>query len=363
MTSLIVNTPLRIFVPRQEDCELVDWLSGGVDRFLEYNSSREEIAWVNTPEEADLVILFEKWGPKFWAYLTVLNKCPLYTQNKKKIVTINCDCLVVGFLPGCYVSLTSASFNRRNHRNIPYPMEYTNAVPAMNPGNHKTVAISPLSYDDEHEDVCRKYLFSYRGSTWSHPLRKRMVEILGECKRGLIVPMNDGFGNHGEDARVDYVNEIKQSKFVLCPRGTGPSSFRLFEAMELSRCPVIISDDWLRIPGIPWDECAIFVKERDVAQIPKILAERESDAEHLGLRAREIWEANFAPEPRARRILDDAIAVWRDLQAEPFDVDAYHRSWRFYYAIAWSIPHRLRSRVKREFAALFTNFQRKMATQ
>src|SRR2546423_4170060 len=37
----------------------------------------------------------------------------------------------------------------------------------------------------------------------------------------------------------------KASKFILCSRGVGTSSVRLFDTMRMGRVPVILSDQWL----------------------------------------------------------------------------------------------------------------------
>jgi hypothetical protein len=255
--------------------------------------------------------------------------------------------------------MTKKLINNRIHRNIGYPMEYGHAITRINP--HRTVSDALPACGDPDEDVHQKYIFSFRGTTLSHPVRKRIAAALSGCDRALITPLDVVFGNHEDHDRIAYVKEIKQSKFVLCPRGTSPASFRQFEVMELARCPVIISDDWMPIPGIPWEEFAIFVREKDVGRIPRILAAREHEAGRLGQRAREIWENHFAPEPRGRHILDSVLDVWRNLQVEPFDVDAHLDSWRFFYLNGWTVPQRLSKRVKHELAGLTSRLHHKKA--
>ena len=97
----------------------------------------------------------------------------------------------------------------------------------------------------------------------------------------------------------DYSNSywklITDSKFVLCPRGFGASSIRTFEIMSAGRIPVVISDQWQRSPGIPWNDFCIFVAERDIRRIPKILQELEGDWQKKAKLAQEIYEELFAP--------------------------------------------------------------------
>jgi xylogalacturonan beta-1,3-xylosyltransferase len=65
-----------------------------------------------------------------------------------------------------------------------------------------------------------------------------------------------------------------RSWFALCPRGFGPASFRIYEALQLGCIPVIISDKY-RYPyadEVDWSEFSVHVREHDIKRIPKILA-------------------------------------------------------------------------------------------
>lgn len=119
-------------------------------------------------------------------------------------------------------------------------------------------------------------------------------------------------GNAGElDAFRDYSEALRRSLFVACPRGAGPSSMRIFEAMEAGRCPVIISDEWLAPPMVNWDECSIRVAEHEVDSLPERLRAEEHRARELGQHARREWERWFARE----RMLDFLVAAISDIRA------------------------------------------------
>jgi Exostosin family len=83
-----------------------------------------------------------------------------------------------------------------------------------------------------------------------------------------------------------FIGLCQRSKFVLCPRGVGVSSMRLFESMAMARSPVILSDEWVPLPTIPWEQFSIRVAESDWAKIPEILKNHEQNAEEFGLRAK-----------------------------------------------------------------------------
>jgi hypothetical protein len=86
-----------------------------------------------------------------------------------------------------------------------------------------------------------------------------------------------------------YARILTESAFVLCPRGGGTATFRLFEAMMLGRVPVIISDEWVPPSGPDWESFSVRVEEAEIERLPTILAERESEAEAMGVTARAAW--------------------------------------------------------------------------
>lgn len=122
--------------------------------------------------------------------------------------------------------------------------------------------------------------------------------------------LHDGKGEEQRLASIArYVRSVQRSKFVVAPRGRGPSSIRLFETMQAGRVPVIVSDDWLPPRLIDWDSCSLRVAESDVERIPMILREREHDAEELGRQARATWEANFSPRTMVHHIVSSCLAL------------------------------------------------------
>ena len=157
-------------------------------------------------------------------------------------------------------------------------------------------------------------LWSFVGTVENAAVRQDLIDL--RDTRGLardtkrfsdVVRWNWG-STHRDEARrafSEYATELGRSQFVICPRGRGASSMRLFEALQAGRCPVIVSDDWLSPAGVEWATCSIQVPERLVTQIPTILRERERDAEKLGREARLVWERRFSPE----RQLETLVAM------------------------------------------------------
>lgn len=148
-------------------------------------------------------------------------------------------------------------------------------------------------------------LWSFVGTTKNAHVRARLFD-LGD-NRAVVedtARFNDtlrwGWATtHRDEARRAfdrYATVLGRSKFVVCPRGRGLSSLRLFEVMEAGRCPVIVSDGWLPPPFVDWPSCALRVTEGDVDRLPAILRKYECDSDRLGRNARLAWERFFAPE-------------------------------------------------------------------
>lgn len=154
-----------------------------------------------------------------------------------------------------------------------------------------------------------KWLFSFVGNVATAPdVRSRIVAL--QHPRALLRNRSSGL----RDDDLDYVETLRDSKFVICPKGHGPTSWRFYETMMAARVPVIVSDQWVPARDIDWPSFSLRVVEADLESIPSLCESREGDAEAMGRRAREEWERNcslenaFAWIGRRLRELRDARA-------------------------------------------------------
>jgi hypothetical protein len=70
-------------------------------------------------------------------------------------------------------------------------------------------------------------------------------------------------------ARREYIDNIKQNHFTLCPRGDGNFSLRFYEVLSLGRIPILIDTD-VTLPlehSINYDEFIVRVPWNDVARV------------------------------------------------------------------------------------------------
>jgi hypothetical protein len=324
---------LKIYIPNRDECELVSVDHNLVKSFETHNFASGRAIKVNEPENADLIIIFEEWSNKLLSYIDVLNESELFRDYCKKIYTINYDSVAnEGFLPGCYVSLSNNKLDSNRYRSCAYPKVYNEHLTAPD-----KIAITP------------KFLFCFRGTTHSSPIRKRIVQELTEAREADIVDVTKAFHTHTEQDKTEFLAQMQESIFVLCPRGWSPNSYRLFEAMSVGRCPVIISDEWVETVGPDWSTCSIRVPEADIHNIPKILEERRSEGRLLGQRAQYEWQQHFSEQAKYRAYLDQISELYYSEHPVTKSLDAYNKYWRsktFLHKNGWTLKQKILRKLR-----------------
>ena len=142
------------------------------------------------------------------------------------------------------------------------------------------------------------YLFSFIGSTSTHPTRRGLVKLFPEncfdsgVHWGLEKSLGEDFGKR-------YSDMLSNSLYAVCPRGTGISSVRLFEAMATGTVPIIIADGY-RPPLdaiIDWDEISIRIPEKKIKKIEDILYNQTSQEIRVMIDKLEaVYQEYFSPE-------------------------------------------------------------------
>lgn len=121
------------------------------------------------------------------------------------------------------------------------------------------------------ERIKHNVFASFVGST-THPIREKMCRALYDDPKYLL-RLDRWTPQITEDRMNFHLETTCRSKFTLCPRGYGNTSFRMYEAMQLGSVPVYISDDFC-LPWadeIDWEDLVILIEERDIKDIDKIL--------------------------------------------------------------------------------------------
>lgn len=234
-------------------------------------------AVVDNPHEADIILFIENSRYHHDYYFGQVKNHPLVKQYPDKVYMYNPHDMPWYVLPGMYASMPNYMVNDTYISAAPY-------IETINPY---------LTCDFSKEP---EYLFSFFGAM-SAPVRKRLVKQVSHPRAKVMASVVNMYNpDKPLQQQYDYADLLNNSKFVLCPRGTGTSSARLFEVMKVGRVPVILSDNWLPPAGANWHEFAIFVREEDVEKIPAILEKAENAWPQMSRRARQVWEEQFAPD-------------------------------------------------------------------
>ena len=231
------------------------------------------------PEDADAIVFIENTQFHDVRFKELLRH-PLVERFPEKVYMYNEMDRAWPLLPGLYCSLAESLANEDEHIAFPYLTVNNNGIKDIYASNTR-----------------RKWLYSFVGSS-SHPIRKQMFALTGDNAR--IVDTSefctwDPTQTSKYAYQKLYTDTMAASKFVLCPRGIGPASQRLFETMEAGRIPVIISDSWVEPPQVNWD-FAVRVPESQIASIPKLLTRLDDEWEERSNSARNAWESAYSPE-------------------------------------------------------------------
>jgi len=107
-------------------------------------------------------------------------------------------------------------------------------------------------------------------------IRRKIIENFKDISNCLIQTKdkwhleNIVYKNINDDYNDNfYKNVILNSKFTLCPSGTGPNSIRLWEVLSYGSIPVILSDTIMlpELPNINYNDCFVFWKENDIDKL------------------------------------------------------------------------------------------------
>lgn len=150
--------------------------------------------------------------------------------------------------------------------------------------------------------LARKYLYSFQGAynprCYLSDIRKKIFEInhpencfikdIGGWHYEQVVYSNkqnkDGELNENEESnkRTESYNQLLiDSRFSLCPSGSGPNSIRLWESLAVGSIPVLLADT-LDLPKHElWENAIIRIPESKIKELPSILSTVTLEKENI----------------------------------------------------------------------------------
>lgn len=254
---------------------------------------------VDDAEVADAILFFEpsRNDEQEEVLRSTLRAHPWVERYPHKTFLVDSTEKPLGWLPGVYTSMPRERFDRTRFRAMGY-------LVSTNP------LVSEHAYESDREPrrlACfwgarmpgvRTALLNHEG--WPADFEVVATEFQGNWLRCE----SDADKRRQERYRSAYINAVLDSRFVLCPDGYATSTFRMYEAMELGRVPVVLADQWVAPSGPDWDACTLRVAEADWSSLPSLLGAAEHRWPDMASCARETWERWFSPEAHVARILE-----------------------------------------------------------
>ncbi|MEI6871851.1 MAG: exostosin family protein [Verrucomicrobiota bacterium] len=229
---------------------------------------------IDDPERADLILFVDLHLSADWR-LRALLRHELVRQFPAKVMAYDERDIPWCALPGLCCGMPKRHFKPKYMKACSYYV--------------------PIAFPQEMQGMEPEFLFSFMGMR-SHPIRGAILalrhprSIVEDTSGFKFCDRSDPVAYDRQKAR--YISTMMRSKFVLCPRGAGTASIRLFETLAARRVPVIISDAWVPPADPLWDRLCLRIKERDVKSIPARLEAAEVDypkMAELSRRAHEMW--------------------------------------------------------------------------
>lgn len=153
-----------------------------------------------------------------------------------------------------------------------------------------------LCQEHKYPPAGKKDIFCSFVGRNTHPIRSEILKIKQP-------------GWHITDKVVklpQFCDILSRSVFTLCPRGYGPTSFRISECMQFQSIPVYISDKFIEPHGIPFDTYGVTVQPGNVALLPYILS--KIDVEEKKHQVLTHYKKYFSYEAN-KQIIDDLIST------------------------------------------------------
>ena len=148
-----------------------------------------------------------------------------------------------------------------------------------------------------------KDIFASFVGSMTHRVRGEMYNHFRE-KPDCVLEIKTWSPTVTDDNFYNFISTAMRSKFLLCPRGYGLNSFRLYEAFQLKCVPVIITDE-LFLPWqdeLDWSEFAV-VTDGTTNIYDLLKGIPESQRNKMLQFGEDIYEEYFTLEGTCRQII------------------------------------------------------------
>ena len=276
------------------------------EKFSRFNTLERQDATYPPYHEGDyleeyFVKKFKEYGGAATRYLIPVNWTAVFNYKVKEGLgpgTPNHDLRKSLFQSISELNPEMAYFTVSTHDDAPQGVFPENTMHFLAGGNSKTypqVHIPLISSGFKQVNDYQKMIFcSFVGST-TNPIRNATLQHLSG-QPGFFIKAYNWEPEISNDKASEFKNVMEQSRFALCPRGYGATSYRMYEAIQLGSIPVYVSDKHL-LPWaneLDWSDFSVVVSEKQIAEIPNILKSfSEMEVRNMQRRLREVYPLYF----------------------------------------------------------------------
>jgi hypothetical protein len=329
----------RIFLIQPQ--KILDWENGYIQRIRSLagkNPAINNFVFVENEDDADLVVLVDSCTFKTQKNIKEFESLLYFNENNTRLCTLNYEDAPPGFLPGLYSSLEAYKFDASMHLSWPhliFPNEKINAI-------------------DHNEDIQPDCLYTFSGAC-SSPVRRRMFDLYPAGSDRYKIQEVKKWYNHNESEKQSYIDDIRRSKFVLCPKGIASYSHRIYETLAMGRVPVIIADDWVPF-SIEEKNYFIKIPENDIDKITRILEANEGRYALLNENVQKVYNKYFNQANCYSIALNQLCKLYREslINITSSDLKNHWKTKTFWKNNKWT----MRDRIKRKAGKLFRAFSK-----
>lgn len=276
--SAVDGGPIKVYVYNNEDkgpSTSYSYLKKVVD------DHSGVIAQVTDESEACLKVLscqHDKLGVEPFQSFDELLKHPGWNQGENHFIWLAGRCFQQHFdfpFTGA-INFQKAALSNPNYYDLTFRYGFDMMHPYY-PEKHE--AMPHLKSIDELETKPRKYLLTFKGSgvpVMTSPWYQHRNIAFKYWEEEEDVILDYRCMVNAADTYAyrypDYVGIMTDSKFVFCPGGASPSTYRFYEALMMGAIPVVTSDLVEPFsPDIDWSTCIVRISHARIVDLPRLL--------------------------------------------------------------------------------------------